>query len=185
MRIEIKKAKLSKGGGLEAVYVDTDGNEITLKGKNKCHNDMLVAFARLVPFFADLTEQKEADKILWEEPDCEENVELLRKLDVRGISIGGYDGNRMITLSGRRTLFTSRVININAPGVEMDSETFDWAHIDEFDIAVSGVLYEVEEYILNHKWEVVQQEINFDGDPSDPFAEAMATEEAAPIEEIA
>ena len=36
--IKIKKAKLSKGGCVEASYIDADGNEITLKGKNKSHS---------------------------------------------------------------------------------------------------------------------------------------------------
>ena len=183
--MKIKKAKLSKGGTVEVTYLDDDGNEITLKGKNKCHNDMRVAFARLVPFFADLTEQKEAEKINWDELECAENVEALRRLDVTGLSIGGDDNNQFITMTGKRTLLTSRVLNLNAPGVEMDSETFEWPHIDEFDVAVQGVLYEVEEYIVNKKWEVVQGTLNFDGDPDDPFANAEPTEETKPIEELA
>ncbi len=31
MEIKIKKAKLTKGGTIEATYIDEDGNEITLK----------------------------------------------------------------------------------------------------------------------------------------------------------
>lgn len=76
--IRIKKAKLSKGGCIEASYIDADGNEITLKGKNKCHNDLKVALAALVPYFADLTEQKEADNINWDNLESAENVDLLR-----------------------------------------------------------------------------------------------------------
>lgn len=183
--MKIKKAKLSKGGTVEATYLDADGNEITLKGKNKCHNDMRVAFARLVPFFADLTEQKEAEKIDWDELECAENVEALRRLEVTGLSIGGDDNNQFITMTGKRTLLTSRVLNLNAPGVEMESETFEWPHIDEFDVAVQGVLFEVEEYIVNKKWEVVQGTLNFDGDPDDPFANAEPTDETNSVEELA
>ena len=73
--IRIKKVKLSKGGCVEASYTDADGNEITLKGKNKCHNDLRVALAALVPYFADLTEQKEADDIDWS------NLEKPRAID--------------------------------------------------------------------------------------------------------
>ncbi len=185
MSIKIKKAKLSKGGTVEASYTDADGNEITLKGKNKCHNDLRVAFAALVPFFADLTEQKEADSIDWSDVENGANVDLLRKIDVTGISIGGDDNNRIVTLTGKRTLFTSRVLNLNAPGVEMDSETFEWSHIDDFDVAVQGLIYEVMEYIVNRKWEVVQAQLNFDGDPDDPFGDAAPTDEAQPIEEPA
>ena len=65
MDIKIKKAKIIKGGCVEATYTDIDGNEITIKGKNVCHNDLKVAASKLVPYFADLTEQKEADLIRW------------------------------------------------------------------------------------------------------------------------
>lgn len=183
MEIKIKKAKINKNGTVEASYTDAEGNEVTLKGKNKCHNDLRVAFACLVPFFADLTEQKEADLINWDNPQGDDNVDLLRKIDVTGISIGGDDSNRIITLTGRRTLFTSRILNLNSPGVEMDSEVFDWRHIDEFDMAVEAILFEVKEYLVNRKWEVVQLEMNFDSD--DPFAETAPTDNVTPVEEFA
>lgn len=170
---------------IEASYTDTDGNEIIMKGRNKCHNDLRVAFAALVPFFADLTEQKEADRIDWTNIESAENVELLRKIDVTGISIGGDANNRIITVTGNRTLLTSRVLNLNAPGVEMDSESFEWDHIDDFDIAIENLLYEVKQYITNRKWEIAQSVINFDGNPDDPFAQAESTEEAPNIEEAA
>lgn len=180
--IRIKKVKLSKGGCVEASYTDADGNEITLKGKNKCHNDLRVALAALVPYFADLTEQKDADDIDWSNLESAGNVDLLRKLDVTGLSIGGDENNRIITMTGRRTLITSRVLNLNAPGVEMESETFEWRHIDNFDLAVQDVIYEVREYILNRKWEVLQTTM-FDGDPDDPFAAATPTDDAPPVEQ--
>ena len=185
MGIKIKKAKLSKGGTVEASYIDIDGNEIMLKGKNKCHNDLRVAFAHLAPFFTDLTEQKEADRIDWGDLESADNVDLLRKIDVTGISIGGDDNNRIITMTGKRTLFTSRILNLNAPGVEMDSETFEWSHIDDFDMAVQEVIYEVKEYITNRKWEIMQAELNFDGNPDDPFGEPTPTDDAPPIEQPA
>lgn len=48
--ISISKAKVIKGGAVEATYIDADGNEITMKGHNRCHNDLLVALSGLVPF---------------------------------------------------------------------------------------------------------------------------------------
>lgn len=181
--MKIKKAKLCKGGAIEACYIDEDGNEMTMKGKNKCHHDLRVAFARLVPFFADLTEQKEADRIEWGNLDGSENVDLLKKIEVTGVSIGGDESNEIITLTGKRTLLTSRVLNLNAPGVEMDSEMFEWDHIDDFDIAVEGLIFEVKEYISNKKWEVVQNTLNFDGNPDDPFSNPDITDDLPPIEE--
>lgn len=184
VKIKVKKAKVSKGGCVEASYTDSDGNEITIKGKNKCHPDMRKALTDLVPFFADITEQKEADSIDWDNLDSEENTDRLKKIEVTGVSIGGDETNKIITLTGKRTLVTGRILNLNSPGIELDSETFDWEHTDDFDIAVKGFFYEVEQYIVNRKWEVVQQSL-FSDDPDDPFGETTPTEPAPPIEEPA
>jgi hypothetical protein len=185
VRIKVKKAKLSKGGCVEASYTDQDGNEISIKGKNKCHMDLRVALEKLVPYFADITEQKEADLIDWSDLDSAENVTLLKKIEVTGVAIGGDDTNQIITMTGKRTLFTARILNLNSPGIELDSETFDWAHTDDFDIAVQEFFYEVEQYIVNRKWEVVQPTLDFGDNPDDPFAEPEATNPAPNIEEPA
>ena len=184
MEIRIKKAKISKGGCVEVTYTDEIGNEIAMKGKNKCHNDLRVAFAAMVPYFADLTEQKEADRIDWDNLEGTDTVEILRRLDVSQFSIGGDVNNRIVTLSGKRTLYTSKVLNLNAPGVEMDSEAFEWSHIDEFDLALENLLFEVKEYVVNNKWEIEQKSL-FDGDPDDPFANATPTDDVPPIEQPA
>lgn len=181
MNIKIKKAKLAKSGTVEAQYTDHDGNEITLKGHNKSHPDLRTAFARLIPYFADITEQKEADRIDWGCLESAENVDLLRKIDVTGVSIGGDETNKIVTLTGKRTLFTSRILNLNSPGIEMDSESFEWDHVDDFDLALQEVVYEVEQYITERKWEIKQMEIDFEGDPDDPFANADPTD-AVPVD---
>lgn len=180
--IKVKKAKVSKGGTVEAVYTDQDGNEITIKGKNKCHNDMRVALARLVPFFADITEQKESDHIDWDDLESAANIDLLKKIEVTGVSVGGDDTNPIVTMTGKRTLFTSRILNLNSPGIEIDSETFDWSHTDDCDMAVRGFFYEVEQYIVNRKWEVAMPQLDFGDNPDDPFANADMTNDA-PLEE--
>lgn len=181
-RVKIKKAKLAKGGCVEASYTDQDGNEITIKGSHKCHNDLRIAIERLIPYFADITEQKEADSIDWDNLESTENIELLRKLEVTGVSIGGDTSNQIVTLTGKRTLFTSRILNINSPGIELDSETFDWDHTDEFDMAVQGFFYEVEQYIVNKKWEVIEPELDFGDNPDDPFALADKPSDVPSIE---
>lgn len=173
--IKVKRAKLSKGGTIETTYIDEDGNEVTLKGKNVCHNDLKTAFAALVPFFADLTEQKEADRIDWSDLGSAENVDLLRKIEVNAISIGGSDSVPFVTLTGRRMLMTSKNLNLNSPGMELDSEDTEWDHVNELDIAVRNLQYEVKQYIVNKKWQVMQPELNFDGNPDDPFAEPGQT----------
>lgn len=110
MDIKIKKAKLTKGSTIEATYIDEDGNEITLKGKNTVHVDLKTRLAALIPYFAELTEQKEADRYDWDNPDSQENIDLMRRLDVTGVSLGGDDNCPIATpdaLSCRQRFSTS------------------------------------------------------------------------------
>lgn len=182
MEVKISKAKLTKGGCLEATYYDQDGNEVSLKGRNSVHQDLRDALHNLVPFFTDLTEQKEADGIDWDNLNGEFNTELLSKIDVTGVARGGDENNPIITMTGKRILMTRRVLNLNTPAIEMDSETMEYEHIDDLDIAVNAFFYECEQYIVARKWAVVQQELNFDGDPDDPFGEVTPTD-GIPVEE--
>lgn len=182
MNIKIKKAKLTKGGSIEATYMDEDGNEITIKGKNPAHLDLKTRLAELIPYFAELTEQKEADRYDWDNPSAQDNIDLMRRLDVTGVSMGGDDNNPIATITGRRTLMTSKVLNLNTPPTELDSDDGGWVRADDFRFAIDAFFYEVEQYILERKWAVRQTELNFDNE-DDPFANADATDEASPITE--
>lgn len=179
--MKIRKAKLTKGGTVEASYVDDDGNEIVFKGKNVAHNDLRNRLSALVPYFADLTEQKEADSIDWLNLDSEENNKLLYKLEVRGVRIGGDDTMPIAVMSGNRTLMTSKVLNINSPATDLSAEDGEWVHVDDFRDAVDAFFFEVELYIRDRKWAVKQTELNFDEECEDPFGEPAPTEEVEPI----
>lgn len=134
--ITIKKAKLTRTGTLEATYIDKDGNNITYKGQDKCHKDLRAALSALIPFFAELTEQREAQHINWECLDGEENTALLCKLEVTGIGIGGEEDNPRVTMTGRRTLFTTQLLSLTSPGIEIE-RTREWKHVEEFDKALA------------------------------------------------
>lgn len=177
--LKIRKAKLTKGGTIEASFFDEDGNEVSVKCRNKCHNDLRVALARLVPYFADLTEQKEADRIDWDHLDSPENIDLLKNIDVTGVSAGTDEANPIYTLTGKRILFTSRVLNLNSPGVELEDDSFAWPHLNDFALAVDAFFYEVNLYLVAKKWDVVQLEIDFT-DGEDPFGGTPDVPDEAP-----
>lgn len=183
MDIKIKKAKLTKGGTIEATYIDEDGNEITLKGKNTVHVDLKARLAALIPYFAELTEQKEADSYDWGNPYSETNLDLLRRLDVSGVSIGGDDNCPIATLSGRRTLMSSKILNLNTPPTDLNAEDSGWERTDDFRFAINAFFYEVEEYITERKWSVNQTEFDFENE-DDPFAHAGIPEELEPITSV-
>lgn len=180
MDIKIKKAKLTKSGTIEATYIDDDGNEITLKGKNTVHVDLKTRLAALVPYFAELTEQKEADRYDWDNASSQENIDLMRRLDVAGVSLGGDDNCPIATLTGRRTLMSSKVLNLNTPPTDLNADDSGWERAEDFRFAIDAFFYEVELYISERKWSVKQAELNFEND-DDPFANAGITEDVDPI----
>lgn len=183
MDIKIKKAKLTKGSTIEATYIDEDGNEITIKGKNTVHVDLKTRLAALIPYFAGLTEQKEADRYDWNNPDSQENIELMRRLDVTGVSLGGDDNCPIATLTGRRTLMSSKVLNLNTPPTDLDSDDSGWIRAEDFRFAIDAFFYEVQQYITEKKWAVKQGEFVFENS-DDPFANAGITADVESITEI-
>jgi hypothetical protein len=183
MDIKIKKAKLTKSSTIEATYIDEDGNEITIKGKNTVHVDLKTRLAALIPYFADLTEQKEADRYDWVNPDSQENIDLMRRLDVTGVSLGGDDNCPIATLTGRRTLMSSKVLNINTPPTDLDSDDSGWIRAEDFRFAIDAFFYEVHQYITEKKWAVKQGEFVFENS-DDPFANAGITADVESITEI-
>lgn len=190
MDIKIKKAKLTKGGTVEATYIDEDGNEISFKGKNIVHVDLKTRLAALTPFFAEMTEQKEADTYDWNNPESESNTDLMRRLDVSGVSLGGDDNCPIATITGRRTLMSSKVLNLNTPPTDLNADDSGWLRADDLRFAIDAFFFEVKEYITERKWAVKQTEFDFENE-DDPFANVGVTAdvtsitEEAPVEHVA
>lgn len=177
MELKIKKAKLTKSGSVEATYIDEDGNEITIKGNHRAHADLRNRLKELVPFFAELTEQKEADLINWSDLNGEANNELLKQISVSAVTKGGDDTSPFIMMSGKRILLTRKVLNLSSPGVDLGDEALE--HGEEFDMAVQAFIYEVEQYILDRKYDTDGMlDFNVDdtsGNTDDPFGAAEVT----------
>lgn len=156
--MEITKAKVTKDNTLVATYTDETGT-ITVEGKNLVTNDLINAFKALVPHMAFLCEQKEADgkEFLEDMPD---NIDSI--LEVTGYTVGGDGDSRGVTLTGKRFLKSNKVLNLNAPFTKFTDENEDYAFQFELEQAIESCSYEVNEYIFNKKWKVVQQELPFE-----------------------
>lgn len=179
----IKKAKLIKNGCLEVAYTDGEGNEVVLKGANPAHSDFRAAMKRLVPFLCDLTEQKEADKYDWEHPESEENADLVRRMDVVGVTISGADSFVSCVLSGRRTLVvTNKVLSLNTPPVTLDEEAENYERLADLNEAVDAVIEEAKLYVTEHKYSAVQTTLDFEG-TEDPFGGDGEAGESEPLEQ--
>lgn len=179
----IKKAKLIKNGCLEVTYTDNEGNEVNLKGANPVHSDLKNAMKALVPFLCDLTEQKEADKYDWLNPESEANAELIRRMDVKGVTISGSDSFVSCTLSGSRTLtVTNKVLCINTPAITLDEEAENYERLPELNQAVDAVIEEAKLYVTDQKYSVVQTTMNFES-TDDPFGNDGEAGESAELNE--
>lgn len=156
--MEILKAKVTKDNTLTASYRDENGTT-TVEGKNLVTNDLRNAFNVLVAHLAFLCEQKEADGKEFLE-DLPEGID--KKLEVTGFVIGGEDESRGVTLIGKRFLKSNKVLNLNSPFTKFDDENEPYQFAFELEQAVEACSYEVNEYLFNKKWKVVQQELPFE-----------------------
>lgn len=184
--MEFKKVKLINNGRLEAVYTDLEGNEVALKGANPVHQDLKNAMKCLVPFLCDITEQKEADMYDWDNPASDENADLLRHLDVKGVTISGSDAFASCVLTGSRTLsVTQKILNLNTPCISLDSDEAEYAHLSELHEAIDAVIEEARLYIRERKYSDAQGTFDFDGESNvdDPFNSDGDAGESDPLKE--
>lgn len=154
--MEIIKAKITKDSTLEATYRDDTGT-ISIAGKNLVTNDLIDSFAKLIPHLAFLTEQKEA---VGEKLDTLPDISKI--LEVTGYSRGGQDESSGVTLTGKRILQSGKILNLNSPFTQFENENEQYEYQFELEQALETCEYEVNEYLFNKKWKVVQQELPFE-----------------------
>ena len=173
--MDIVKAKVTKDNTLLATYKDETGT-ITLEGKNLVTNDLLNAFSALIPHVAFLAEQKEADgkESLDELPEDIESI-----LEVTGFSIGGDGESQGVTLIAKRFLKSNKVLNLTTPFTMFASENEQYEFQFELEQAIQQCNFEVNEYIFNKKWKVVEQELPFAEEAADTAVTADAVPEAS------
>lgn len=168
--MKIIKAKVTKEKTLIAVYKNENDDTVTIEGKNIVHKDLEACFTELVPHLAFLCEQKEADgKQSFDElPD-----DILNTLEVSGFSIGGDGDSEGVTLTGKRFLKSKKVLNLNAPFTMFSNDNEEYNYSFELMESINACKYEVEQYLTAKKWAIVQQELPFDGDSQEPFADKI------------
>lgn len=179
--MEILKAKITKDNTLVATYKDENGTT-TVEGKNLVTNDLKRAFSMLVPHMAFLCEQKEAENRLSldELPD---NIETI--LDVTGYTVGGDGDSKGVTVTGKRFLKSSKVLNLNTPFTKFNDENEQYDFQFELEQAIEQCDFEVREYLFNKKWKVVQQEFSFEDTPADISADPIEDIQASDDEQQA
>lgn len=167
--MEILKAKVTKDNTLVATYKNENGDTVTIEGKNLVTKDLTNAFRDLVPHLTFLCEQKEAGVRMDELPDS-----IYSTLEVSGYTIGGSDDSLGVTLIGKRFLKSKKVLNLSAPFTMFNNENEEYFYAFELSQTIDACNYEVEQYLFEKKWAVVQQELPFKEE--EPVTEVLSDE---------
>jgi hypothetical protein len=170
--IRIVKAKIKSGNFLEAEYevyesIKNKKNETeykamnlyTFKGQRYIHHDLAEAFERLTPHMALICEQVNlsGQELLAVDEAFESGtihlLEPFTKFKCNGISIGGNDEHEGVVFIGRKNLKRKRVLNLTSPFHKFSAGEHEEAYIYEYylNVAVSKVVEEVREHIINGK----------------------------------
>lgn len=189
MDIEIKKAKIKNRIFLSSEYVEKlNGVNKTRKEDSDAivHDDLINAFQRLVPHFALLTEQvleSEVESIILNGKEIPED--LLQKIKVSGITVGGTGESEGITISGSKRLSNGKMINFNTPFTKWEAVDEGYKFISELINVLEDLKDEVIAYMEGKQGTKAQTEMNFDGEEEDDAADFNigGTEENQELEE--
>lgn len=155
--MNFKKIQISKGDTLNVIYTNKDGDLINQQGVNIVHSDLKKAMRELVPHFAMLTEQREAQFKTLDDLKGQSILEkdsIFDKLRVDTIVLN--DGR--VTLSGSRVLTIGSVMPIKAPSIDLEDEE-RYEYIGDLSLAVDQVIYEAKAYVEERKWGLKQAEM--------------------------
>ena len=175
---KIKKAILN-GRQLTVTYTEfrSEGDkDIVVKSEIPAHKDCTEAFKKLVPHFILLTEMKESDKLSAEAAAVGiENISAdddYLNAEVVGIKIGKSDNNTdTVTIIGSRLLKLGGSVDFTSPAQELESSggELEYPYIDELNLAVQAVIFEVKEYLFKGKFALIQTALDFEAVPDAPF----------------
>lgn len=175
---KIKKAILN-GRQLTVTYTEfrPEGDkDITVKSEIPAHKDCTDAFRKLIPHFILLTEMKESDRLGIQSADIgidnvSPNDDFLNA-EVVGIKLGKNDNNTdTVVIMGGRLLKLGGSIDFNSSAQELESSgsEFEYPYINELNLAVQAIMYEVKQYLFNGKYAITQTTLDFEAIPDAPF----------------
>lgn len=176
----LSKVKTLKDGGLDVHYevTETIGNEsytnkYHVESAKDIHPDLRECFDRLRPIMGRIfnitsflsmveTDDFKANK---NQKEVARNFadEMLKKIEVRGVSYSGQDDNVGVVLTGLFTVSNNQKTAINSPRLKFNTETFGFE--EELEAIVADIENEV--YAFLFKGKKAQLELfGADGDPA-------------------
>lgn len=162
----LSKVKTLKDGGLDVHYevTETIGNEsytnkYHVESAKDIHPDLLDCFDRLRPIMgrifnitsflsmvetSDFKATKKQSELSRDFAD-----EMLKNIEVRGVSFSGQDDNVGVVLTGLFTVSNNQKTAINSPRLKINTETFGFE--EELENIVCDIENEVYEFLFEGK----------------------------------
>lgn len=179
-KFSLSKVKLLKDGGLDVHYevTETIGNEsytnkYHVESAKDIHPDLRDCFDRLRPIMgrifnitsflsmvetSDFKATKKQSELSRDFAD-----EMLKNIEVRGVSFSGQDDNVGVVLTGLFTVSNNQKTTINSPRLKFNTETFGFE--EELEAIVADIENEV--YAFLFKGKKAQLELfGADGEPA-------------------
>ena len=170
---KITKAKFNKAGGVDvdfesiATIIDPNtGKPVELisddgkKGRYFAHQDLVDAFTMLRSHMAFICDLPEARGLTLHE--LEDDDDLLEKIKITGMSLGGDGEHEGVTIIGMKILNSGKVLNLVAPFTKFVDENQPYLYGDELCHITDHVSHEVLAYVEGKYAPSAQQELDFE-----------------------
>lgn len=181
----LTKVKVLPGGGLDVHYEVTETigeesytNKYHVESAKDIHPDLAVWFKNLRPIlgrvfnitsflsFLEVQEKMKEKSISEDLKDAARNFaeEVLKNIEVRGVSFSGTDDNVGVVLTGLYTVANGQRVAINSPRIKFNTVSFGFE--EQLEEIVSNIEEEVYDFLFLGK--KAQLELfNADGDAND------------------
>lgn len=171
MHIEIKNAQITGSIFLMWEYTQTDeGRKTNIKAKadSPIHEDLRLAFDKLVPHFVLLTEMKKKPEVVKNIDLKMMDEELLSKFKAKGFSLDEKNGETSIKISGMKFLVSGKAVSFETPSTRRETKDDGYEFFEELVQCIEDLKDEILEYMNGKESERVQVSMEF-GDEADDF----------------
>lgn len=163
--IEIRGAKIKSifcDYSYDHTVAPNTTNSVSVKSEIPAHEDLFKAFKKLVPHLAVICDEVKGDEIkdITLIPDIDPVSEKLALFSVSSFRLDDYEAKEGVAITGEKRLSIGDSVGLVTPKIRWDNDKYQF--VDELRIAVTELLFEVEEYMKGNKQaENPQQELPF------------------------
>ena len=172
----LSKVKLVKDGGLDVHYEVTEvsGNEsytnkYHVESAKDIHPDLRKCFERLRPIMGRIFESTDFKANKKQQEFARDYAdEVLKNIEVRGVSLSGQDDNVGVILTGLYTVSNNMKTAINSPRIKLSSVSFG------FEEELEDILSEIESEVYLFLFKGKRAQLSLFGEDGEPTPEADA-----------